>query len=66
MKRARKRYLKLLCCTTICLVLAACGQRGPLFLPDQNDPPGTTGEGAPTNEPAEEDKEEKEDAESGL
>jgi predicted small lipoprotein YifL len=27
----------------LCLALAACGQRGPLYLPDEQATPGTTG-----------------------
>ena len=66
MKRTRKRYIHVLFCIAICLALAACGQRGPLYLPDQNEAPETTGEGASADPAAEQDGEENDDAESGF
>ena len=42
MKRtiSHANFLTLCCCLS--LFLAACGQRGPLYLPEENDPPAAT------------------------
>lgn len=52
MKRTGKPYLALILCCCVTLLLAACGQTGPLYLPDKEgqavpgDTPPVTGQAA--------------------
>jgi predicted small lipoprotein YifL len=55
MKRPGISPLSLIFCSCLLLVLAACGQRGPLFLPEES----ATSENAPAEAAAEADTEEK-------
>jgi len=61
MKRTASSYLALLICCCFALSLAACGQRGPLFLPQPEVPAGQTETGAGAEDMAEQDAEEKDE-----
>jgi predicted small lipoprotein YifL len=54
MKRTRLPYLSLVICCCLALSLAACGQRGPLYLPEAEDQTERTETAGAAEDPVEE------------
>ncbi|MBT8049458.1 MAG: lipoprotein [Xanthomonadales bacterium] len=65
MKRTGTQAVNLLCCSCLILLLAACGQRGPLYLPDKNGTADPAQTSAASDETPEEEKEENDGSETG-
>lgn len=69
MKRTGTRLIHLFFCSYLVLLLAACGQRGPLYLPEKNATPVSQQTEAAgdenTKEDTEKDAEAEDDAKSG-
>jgi len=61
MKRTGTPYLAFLICCCLALSLAACGQRGPLYLPEPEDQTERTETVSDAEESAEDDSEESEE-----
>ena len=61
MKRTGIPYLALAICCCLALSLAACGQRGPLYLPEPEDQTERTETVSDAEESAEDDSEENEE-----